>query len=329
MLAEWESDSPQVAAIDTETEGVLWQHKLFCVTISWRAGNTVKNWYVEMRPHEEGYYPGGKDDVRRILLGTPILVFHNAKFDLQKLVMAGILTRKELDTLVFEDTEALYHLQDEHGRKGLKHLARTILGEETDEETVLKAVRRKLKLKKSDGYHLIPREYLEPYALKDTEYTLRLYEYLKPKLPEDVQYLYDLEGRLVLSVLDIEAAGMAIDMYYVKQQLVELGDKAMELHCEIQKYAGDLNPNSPIQLINYFASVGIETESVNVEALNEIDHPVARLVLELRGVNKTRVTYFKAIADESEDYGFFHVLHPSFRLHGTRTGRMSSGSAEQ
>jgi DNA polymerase-1 len=118
-------------------------------------------------------------------------------------------------------------------------------------------------------------------------------------------------------------------MPYVKEQLIELGDMSMTLHCEIRKYAGDLNPNSPKQLIEYFATVGIETESVNKDALSEIDHPVAKLVLELRTVNKLRQTYFLALHDEAEDYGFYHILHPSFRQHGTVTGRMSSGAAQR
>jgi DNA polymerase-1 len=101
-------------------------------------------------------------------------------------------------------------------------------------------------------------------------------------------------------------------------------------HLEIQKYVPELNPNSPKQLVEFFATQGIECESVDKSHLESVDHPVAKLIIELRQINKVRTTYLKAILDESEDKGMeLHILHTQFRQHQTVTGRMSSGEAQR
>jgi DNA polymerase I-like protein with 3'-5' exonuclease and polymerase domains len=48
------------------------------------------------------------------------------------------------------------------------------------------------------------------------------------------------------------------------------------------------------------------------------------MIVELREANKIKATYFDGLDVEAKD----GILHPNFRQHGTRTGRMSSGAAE-
>jgi DNA polymerase I-like protein with 3'-5' exonuclease and polymerase domains len=55
-----------------------------------------------------------------------------------------------------------------------------------------------------------------------------------------------------------------------------------------------------------------------------LEDELAGLIVELREANKIKSTYFDALDAEAKD----GILHPNFRQHGTRTGRMSSGAAE-
>jgi len=87
----------------------------------------------------------------------------------------------------------------------------------------------------------------------------------------------------------------------------------------------EFNPNSPKQLSEAFEALGIEVESTDKATLATIDNPLAEQILQLRVVKKMLGTYLQAILAEQRD----GILHPSYRQHGTRTGRMSSGEAER
>jgi DNA polymerase I-like protein with 3'-5' exonuclease and polymerase domains len=122
------------------------------------------------------------------LINCDKIIMHNAKFDIQKLCRLGIPLSVFKDK--FEDTQALAHLIDEQQSTSLKYLARTVLNEGTDEDEVLKVWRRENKIKKEEGYEPIPNEILAPYAAKDAEFTLRLYEVLWNRMPKDLLPLY-------------------------------------------------------------------------------------------------------------------------------------------
>jgi DNA polymerase-1 len=247
---------------------------------------------------------------------------HNAKFDIQKLCRLGIPLSVFVDK--FEDTQALAHLIDEHQSTSLKYLARTVLGEETDEDEVLKVWRRQNKIKKEEGYEPIPHEILAPYALKDSEFTLRLYKVLWDRMPKDLQPLYEIEKALTLSLLGIEARGMKIDRQYVTNKRKEYSDRIYKLKHRIGVLAGEeFNPQSPKQIIEVFAQRGVRVTATDKATLSALDDELALAIVELREANKIKSTYFDGLYEESKD----GILHPNFRQHGTKTGRMSSGAA--
>jgi DNA polymerase I-like protein with 3'-5' exonuclease and polymerase domains len=68
----------------------------------------------------------------------------------------------------------------------------------------------------------------------------------------------------------------------------------------------------------------VDVGKTDKATLSALDDELARLIVELREANKIKATYFDALHEEAKD----GILHPNFRQHGTRTGRMSSGSAE-
>ena len=306
-------------AIDTETTGVGWHDEAFMISVATREWSHV----YDKRLCEHGEeWDEAVETVSAMLIDCDKIIMHNAKFDIQKLCRLGIPLKVFVDK--FEDTQAIAHLIDEQQSTSLKYLARTVLGEETDEDEVLKVWRRKNKIKKDEGYEPIPHEILAPYAAKDAEFTLRLYEVLWNRLPEDLRPLYSIEKALTLSLLGIEARGLKVNREYVLEQRREYGDRIYKLKQRIGDIAGkEFNPQSPKQIIEAFAQRGVRVEATDKSTLSALDDELALMIVELREANKIKATYFDGLYDEMQE----DVLHPNFRQHGTRTGRMSSGAA--
>lgn len=308
-------------AVDCETTGISYFAMPFMWTIAWTDS--------EGNVHSEYYDGANPPGLRERLNEAEELVFHNAKFDLQKAALAGVLNPADLRPENVYDTECLAHLLDEHRRKGLKYLAREILGEETDEDEVLRTERRKLKLTKKDGYDKLPREVVVPYALKDAEFTIRLHDILRPQVEAnpDLSRLLRLEQRLTFVLLRMEQRGMGISAEYVEKTAREYASKALGVELAIRDRVGneEFNPNSPKQIADAFEALGISAPSTNKATLQELDHELGNQILELRTLRKMHGTYLKPMLEEQRD----GILHPSYRQHGTRTGRMSSGAAER
>jgi DNA polymerase-1 len=308
-----------ILAIDTETTGVDWYDEAFMISIATEDKTSV---YDKREMSDTDWYTL-TGEVCSMLENASSIIMHNAKFDIQKLCRLGVPVSVFYDK--FEDTQAIAHLLDEQQPTGLKVLAQKYLNETTDEDEVLKVWRRKNKMKKEDGYAPIPNEILAPYAAKDAEFTLRLYNLLWPRLPKDMHALYQTEKELTLALLCIEAQGMSINRDYVTEKRKEYGDRLYKLKSRIGEIVGEeFNPQSHQQVLAALAERGHRLDSTSKESLANVDDELAQLILELREANKIKTTYFDALYAESKRNS---ILHPNFRQHGTRTGRMSSGAA--
>lgn len=337
-LLAYQQDRPTVIGVDTETEGTAYFDPAFCVTASWWSGDEIVDHYIELSEVDRS------DVAREILAGTPTWVFHNAKFDLQKLILHGIIGRHEVTVDRIEDTEALAHLEDNLRPKGLKSLSELLFGDTNEEEEAVKKAMAKAKIKLEEGYHLAPREVMVPYAKADTNKTVRLWDHLEPRVrayPE-LWELYQHEKKVTLTLLDIEARGVGLDMDYVNEKLAEFSQQFLSLEARLSELvgkpigpdvkAGEFNPASNPQLKAYFEEKGHTTRfktkggnpSYGKEFLKECDDPLCPVLTEYRRVSKYKNTYFLAMRNEQRD----GILHPSYRQHGTRTGRFSSGEAE-
>lgn len=320
----WLEDAPAVIAIDSETEGVGFYDRPFCFTFTWRRPNgELRNGYIELEDDQSS------ERVSRILMGSDTWIFHNAKFDLQKILLEHLVPRDRLDAVTIHDTEAIWHLLNNTDRKGLKYLAGQYLGQENREpEKRLAKVRRKLGLKKADGYLYLPREFVVPYAMKDTEMTYSLAVLGLPRVKQQNLFeLYQAEMELCVYMLDMEIQGMRLDVEYCGRMAADYGSKIMTTLGEIRGLVGrdDFNPASVPQLKTAFAERGLRLDSTDEDHLLPLDDELAKKVLVYRQLMKMHKTYFVALLAEQRD----GLVHPSFRQHGARTGRMSSGKAEQ
>lgn len=348
LLREWRDAKPDVVAVDTETTGLAFYDTPFLASYFWGDG---KGFAVELDSEE------GREACRTICAETPALLFHNAKFDIQKLRLVGLWERPTVPVVLPEalagvipggvhDTECIAHLLDEHRRKGLKPLAREVLNLETDEAEAISRGRRKHKLKKADGldklYEVEPQLVID-YAIKDVEFTWKLFWTLWPQLKryDDLLSLYELERELMWVLLDMETAGMGVDLDYVQDAAKEYAARVVRAEWKIEDATGlkvfkpeksgqktpegYFNPNSNQQLAEYFQGKGIYAESYDKHVLKTLDDPLAEALLELRAASKIHNTYLQPMLTEQKD----GILHPNFRQHGTRGRRMSSGAAEE
>lgn len=350
--AEWAhervvADRPPLIAFDTETTGLGFYDEPFAATVTWRTpDDQLRSGYFDLESE-------GREArialLRQTLLSVGSVVGWNLKFDLQKAILVGALTRDDIDGVEWHDGQTMLHLLDENRRKALKIAAVDILkhddtirvpyktkGREGEyrlvpkEEHRLSQARKALGLKKEDGYHLLPRDVLVPYALRDTEFTLRLYETLAPRLEakdEKLRALYRAEMELLVALLDMEADGFALDLDYLERTTSEYGVKVMEGWNEIVALTGrpNLNPNSPKQLLEVFEARGIALEDTQEATLRGLDDELARRLLQYRADTKLYQTYLRALLREQRD----GIAHPSFNPTGARTGRMSSSTPRE
>jgi DNA polymerase I-like protein with 3'-5' exonuclease and polymerase domains len=344
-------DGPDTIAVDTETSGLGHHDLAFCATASWRGRDgSLKSGYIDLEDE-------GREErialLSRVLDDVPTWVFHNAKFDLQKLDYIGALPAQSPETQPVRDTQPLAALLDENRRMALKSLAVTELGIEDVVEVIVKsgpnkgstkrvpreehhlnAVRRKLKLTKDDGYHLLPREALVPYAIRDTELTLLLYEKLAPKIPPDLTPVYDEELEVSRILRAMEGNGVGIDVPYLEEANDEWGALVMTRWQALVQLVGreDFNANSVPQLKAAFQAAGVTLESTDKAHLRDMVAnkaspkkavELAEALREYRDAEKVYGTYLSPLLREQRD----GIAHPWLNAVGPRTGRMSSSKA--
>jgi len=314
-------------ALDTETTGLGYWDTAFCASMAWRSTQTGPGSREKLLSSVVYLDTEGAKEVVRLKANSAEgIVFHNAKFDLQKLKLAGVLT--EWDWTKIHDTECMSHLINEQQPKALKRLAKELLGLETDEQEALRAARRKLGLKKADGYHALPRDVLEPYARKDAEFTLLLFEHFWPVIEGDPELsrLYREEQLLAEVIFSMESKGLGLDMEYVNEKAKELAGEILESDLRIRELVGveEFNPASWQQVTAAFAARGISVGSTAKATLASLQDELADEILRLRHNTKLYSSYFKALQAEQRD----GVLHPNFKQWGTRGRRYSAGGVD-
>lgn len=262
-------------------------------------------------------------------------VMQNGKFD-----AAWIWKVLGIKVANFEfDTMLAHHLLDEEGRfscsHGLKPMAEFYLDP--------KARQYEKRLHTALDYHdplykrytSVPIELLYAYACSDADYTLQLKALFEPQLAEQnlTSLFYDVVMPLQHTCMLCELGGMDIDMTKVLELEAEYAAKKTEL---LQKMAelgfGSVDFNSPAQvsvllydklkLPKQFSRKGsLTTDITALEALKDT-HPIVEILKEYRSVEKLSTSYVESVKTKTDPAT--NRLHPSFLVHGTVTGRLSS-----
>ncbi len=283
------------------------------------------------------------EELLRKISGHPV-VFHNAKFD-----MHFLKYHLNLNFPNFDDTMLLHYCLDETpGTHGLKELALKYanLGDYEKELDTFKrdyCKQNKIKLE-NFTYDLIPFQTMYKYAATDAVATYRLvrkfhskvlgsknlYKVYKNLLIEGTKFLQQIEDNGVpFSIQQLEKAKKEIDVEIEEATKKLYSFDAVHKFEEISNKV--FNTNSPAQLRTVLFDIlklplpdkktGTGNISTDAEVLDGIDHPLAKLILQIKQLKKIKSTYIdKIIISLDSD----SRLRTGFNLSTTTSGRLSS-----
>lgn len=351
-------------AIDTETTGLDFHQgcRLFAISTCDEEGRTnYWEWPVDPRTRQPKIDSDELKEVKLEVGNYRTLVFHNAKFDVQALSLAGLdLTDRWED---IHDTLIASHILDSYESHGLKDLGVRYLSISDEDEEALKQQVRKAR-RKAIGLHpdwklgkTVAYDYWLPslifpdqagrcqeYCVKDSIRTVELWKLFRYALEaEDLQDIYERERKLIQVVYRTESRGITVDPERYLSKKVSEETRAINHDKTLKRLAKnpELNPRSGKQLIKIlYSDMSLpvikrtekkhpSTDVETVETLLETATGNAKRFLETLSQYKTSQTtlgYLENYRKASVQSGSRWVLYPSFNQTGTRTTRFSSNN---
>jgi len=251
----------------------------------------------------------------------------NIKYDWQVLRRAGV----ELGGVAYDSMLASFVLDPGRRSHGIDALSLEHLGRGMRSYTDLTG-----KGAAQIPFAEVPVAAAAAYCGADSATVLALHEVFAPQLKEMAlePLLETLEMPLVAVLVDMEWAGIAIDLALFERLSREMAVELARLETEIHAAAGTtFNLNSPKQLGQVLfeqqqlpvlkkTRTGPSADADVLEQLAAMGHEVPRLILEYRELQKLRSTYVEVLpARVNATTG---RIHTSFNQTGAATGRLSS-----
>lgn len=192
---------------------------------------------------------------------------------------------------------------------------------------------------------------LVEYASNDAYGTLKCADALEEELagrnihslhqdmyPNLREYFHKIEKPFTRVLWSCERHGVKVSPEYLQRLEDPIQKECDQIARDITRLAGmPLNPRSAPALSKYFfeheklkprkltkgGTSGIKKPAVDSEVLEQlaIEHPVAKLILDFRELDKLLGTYVHGLRDHLD---YQNRIHSSFRQAGARTGRLSS-----
>ncbi len=256
---------------------------------------------------------------------------HNAKYDMAVLAEAGVQVRG----LVFDSMIAAHLLEPNGQSIGLKSLAWAKFGVEMQTiEALIGKGKNQITMAQVDVNQAAR------YACADADYTERLVQLYRPQLAErGLDKLFEqVEMPLVPVLVEMERAGVLLDIEFLAAMSGELTGRLQELEKQIQAQVGaPINIASPVQLADALfnklklPAFGLpKTKTGQISTAAEVleslrgSHSVIELILEHRELAKLKGTYVDALpALVNPKTG---RVHTDYNQTGTVTGRVSSSN---
>jgi len=317
-------------AIDTETTNLDYRFaELVGFSIAFDANDA---YYVPVAHDYEGV-PEQLNREQVLAHIKPILendnvrkIGHHLKYDAHIFANHGIhIQGWYFDTMLASyvfNAAATRHGMDDVARVYLSHLTTTF------EQIAGKGAKQKT-------FNQIELEIAAHYAAEDAHVTYRLYEVLSAKLkshPELVNILHNIEMPVARVLTGMEEDGIKLDHQFLDQLSVEFSETMQTLENQATELAGEaFNIASPKQVGEVlFDRLGLKggkktatgQYSTSESILEKIEHPLAEVILEHRGLAKLKNTYTDRLVEQSHDST--HRVHTSYHQALTATGRLSS-----
>lgn len=308
-------------AIDKETDFEHpSQYDLLCLGIAYDPGHVV------VLPAELLLDPEVGWAIRNLLSHTPIIA-QNGKFDLPGLSNFGEFHLSD-DTLL-----ASYALDERPGTHSLDYLGREFVGAPDWKGEIAGA--------KSgpDGFGGIPPDSLHRYNAYDCAITYRVHDLLQQRLKDDgLLDLYAFLVRASNALMKVEQRGLLVDQEYLETLEFKYTEKLQGMELALKEWV--VNPRSWQQVQKALKDLGVTTASTDESHLRDIlDHAAGLIEYSPQGAKRVQpiINFVEKLLDyrhEQKRYGtyikgtrerlYYGRIYPSYLLHGTRTGRLSS-----
>ncbi len=253
--------------------------------------------------------------------------WHNGKYDVQLLRGEGIQARVDEDTMLMS-----YAMDETGGIHDLETISNDVLGAPDYKYMIDPYVSKKEK--DEWGYYPVwlraPGVLME-YMSLDVGNTHRVFKKYRARVKADpiTEKLYT---RTLIPASEmlakVESRGFYVDRHRIAENGAKLVDEQQALTAKLQDLAGTpFNPNSPTQLaVILFDRMGLPHKkgdrSTADGVLDELPQtPFVKAMRRYRKVAKAEGTYVRGMLKHIQADG---RIHPTFKIHGTRTGRLSS-----
>jgi DNA polymerase I-like protein with 3'-5' exonuclease and polymerase domains len=292
----------------------------------------------------KGYFPirhggGGNLDesmVKRWIASVLRLpcpkIMHNAAYDLGWLLAEGF----EVNGTIYDTMLAAPLLDENRFSYSLNALGYDYL-QETKSEQALRDAAEDFGVDAKGGLWQLPAMYVGAYAEQDAALTLKLWQHLKVLIrKEELESIFSLETELLPILIGITYRGIRFDRKKCERMIDELQKKEREAVKKIKELCGtDVEVWAAASIAKAFDKLGIpypKTEtgkpSFTKSFLDTHSHPISKLIVEARELNKTHGTFLLPYLDYSAKTGRIHPHINQLRSDsgGTVTGRLSMAS---
>tara|TARA_R110001583_G_scaffold26835_1_gene96402 strand:- start:1074 stop:2966 length:1893 start_codon:yes stop_codon:yes gene_type:complete len=293
----------------------------------------VENWsgYIPIR-HQGG---GNLDErivnkwLKKVFECPAEKIMHNAQYDLGWIKRMGFTVHGRII-----DTMLIASLLDENRFSyTLNSLAYDYLNKTKSEKALVEAARQFGIDPKAEMWKM-PAMYVGPYAEVDAELTLELWSCFSVLLgKEDLWPIANLELDLLPCLVDMTMQGVRIDANRLERTRDQILKREKGVIKQIKDLAGsNVEIWAAQSLAKAFDKVGVHYPKTEKGApsftklfLQEHKHPLAKLILEARNLNKTSGTFINTIMKHCRKDGRIHSHINQIRSDdgGTVSGRIS------
>ena len=250
--------------------------------------------------------------------------WHNGKFDIKFFHTIGISARVDDDTMLLS-----YTLDEEGGVHDLETVASDVLGAPS-----YKNMLKPWLPNKQTSYENVPREVLSYYQAIDTANTAQIRTVYRRRVARDpnLERLYtDTLIPASAMLTQVEKNGIQVDVERLDENELYFEEMKAKIGEEINELIGySINAGSPKQVSRLFykgykfpnRSKGSTDEKTIKRLQKQFDHPIFALILKHRNAVKMYGTYVKGLRKHLQPDT--NRIHPTFLLHGTRTGRLAA-----
>ena len=309
------------------------------IAVSMLHGEAISNYYFPIG-HEQGRNMAKKwvlDYIAKICTSGKPIVFHNALYDV------GWLSTHDITVTgpIFDTMAAAALLDENRLSYSLDNLGKDWIGLGKDEGKLKDAAAvygyKTNKQIKSNMWRMPP-EHVGPYAERDSEVTLKLWQHERLRLERDgLNELMAIEMSLIPMLTAMRKQGIRIDLDEAQQVQKNLKQGFKDVHGEIwRKFNCKVEVWTSASLAKAFDMVGLEyprtaktaAPSFTKEFLASQTHELPKMVLRARKIDKTINTFIEGMILNQSHNGRIHCeLHPlKSDEGGTVSGRLSASN---